>query len=66
MLQILSCGCEVKLKRDKMRCSKCGELFCPKHIYQRVDESNRAITVNAPLLCAVCANPENAPNTAST
>lgn len=54
MLEVLSCGCEIKLKRDKLRCSKCGELACPKHTFSRVDESNRAITKNAHLFCVNC------------
>lgn len=60
--ETLACGCEIKLKRDKLRCSKCGKLACPKHTFQRVDESNRAITKNAHLFCVNCA----AHNKAST
>jgi hypothetical protein len=51
------CGCEVpKFKyfaRDNT-CTKCSGLFCPKHIYTYVDESNIAITKNAPKLCEAC------------
>jgi hypothetical protein len=53
-LEKLSCGCEVRLKRDKLVCSKCGKRACPKHTFSRVDESNRAITKNAPLFCVHC------------
>ena len=52
--EVLSCGCEIKLKRDKLMCSKCRNLACPKHTFSRVDESNRAITKNAHLFCVNC------------
>lgn len=48
---ILACGCDSK---EKIRCHKCGRLFCPKHIYTRVDGNNRSITKNAPEYCAEC------------
>lgn len=44
------------LHRNKniMRCKKCCDGFCMKHIYSRVDESNIAITKNAPNYCEQC------------
>lgn len=51
------CGtCDEKLffRRDWEVCTKCKETRCLKHIYSYVDESNRAITKNSPLLCKSC------------
>lgn len=48
--------CDEKLffKRDWEKCTNCKEVRCLKHIYSYVDESNRSITKNSPLLCKDC------------
>ena len=51
------CGCEVpkfKYFAQKNTCRGCQKVFCPKHLYCYVDESNIAITRNAPQLCEPC------------
>ncbi|WP_125154403.1 hypothetical protein [Clostridium rectalis] len=37
-----------------MKCSKCNKDICLKHGYCYIDESNIAITQNAPMLCGQC------------
>jgi hypothetical protein len=48
--------CEEKLffRRDWETCTDCRYIFCQRHIGSYVDESNRAITRNSPLLCKLC------------
>lgn len=46
--------CEICERDTISKCSKCGKNACLKHLYCYVDESNIAITNNAPLLCAEC------------
>ncbi len=41
-------------KYERIICSKCGKDYCERHIGQQPDESNEAITKNAPLLCVKC------------
>ena len=48
------CGCVVRRKLDAKRCMQCAGVFCGKHLFIRVDESNAAITQNAPRLCERC------------
>ena len=48
--------CDEKLffRRDWEKCTNCSEINCLKHMFQYVDESNRAITKNSPPLCRKC------------
>lgn len=49
-----TCQLPLFFKRDWEKCSSCKVIFCTRHIYQYVDESNRAITKSSPLLCREC------------
>lgn len=50
--KIFCAQCDTGLRAcSKHQCVKCKKWFCDKHIYTRVDESNIAITKNAPKLC---------------
>lgn len=49
--------CEVKCRKSKkelFRCSECRKDLCARHTFSRPDESNIAITKNAPDLCKEC------------
>ncbi len=48
--------CNITLLRRKLenKCLKCGEIFCAKHIYFYVDESNESITKNSAGWCRNC------------
>jgi hypothetical protein len=47
------CGCDVN-KKEQYTCSLCNQLFCGKHIYFYIDESNIAITRNSKPHCETC------------
>lgn len=44
------CGCQKK----GTECQRCKKEFCDKHIFSKVDGSNRSITKNALLYCEDC------------
>jgi hypothetical protein len=51
------CGCDVpstKSFASKNKCADCGNLFCDKHIYFRVDGNNSSITNNSLPYCEDC------------
>lgn len=50
---VCDCGC-FAFKRSVRRCTGCAAQMCEKHIFTRVDESNRRITLSAPELCREC------------
>lgn len=41
-------------RKYKGKCENCGEKTPEKEIFQHIDESNIAITYNAPFLCKNC------------
>lgn len=51
-----SCAkCQAPIKKpDTHICRRCGQRFCGKHIYSRVDGNNGAITKNALEFCQQC------------
>jgi len=50
---ITKCGCN-NLKKLTNKCAGCGELFCLKHLFIRVDGNNGAITKNSKEYCEDC------------
>ncbi len=50
---LANCGCEIK-KKEAMYCSKCGNIFCPKHLFFYVDGNNISITKNSKPHCERC------------
>lgn len=47
--------CNKPLKsKEQNECSKCGEIFCGKHIFYYVDGNNIAITRNSEGYCRNC------------
>jgi len=52
---IAKCGCEISAT-NKNKCSKCGRIFCNKHLYSYVDGNNISITKNSKSYCKKCYN----------
>lgn len=50
------CSEILNYKKYKNYCSKCGKVYCDRHIYFYVDGNNIAITRNAPPLCWACSH----------
>lgn len=56
-LEKINCGCLTKVTAKfakSNKCYGCDYLFCDRHLFSYVDESNRNITKNSKQYCEKC------------